>query len=435
MRVQLLVSLLIAGCIAGFAAAQEKLTRQIYVTSRDGAGGRGGKGIYVYDIGADRIGMTPDGKKLYVPSGWWNSDKHVKVVDAETGKTLKKIEVAPEGGLHNLIVSHDGRRVVVGSTHYDMLSVIDTKTDEVIQRVGPIIGVIQPLSINGAGTLAYVNTHLYRKGHGPGFEIGDLKTGKILHVVGRPELSDRRSRCHGIGLTPDEREVWVVDQGYKEDDKRKSQSRHIGRPRDMTQRIVPVAAVCIVVCSLVTATLSAGEGSDEKDFVPLFDGKSFEGWHIMNGGQFVVEDGVIKLNGGRGWLRSDKEYSDFVLRLQLRFMKPKQDGGVFLRASEEGSGWPTRRYEVQSENSPRMAKLFGAKYEQDVELTRKALNPDGQWNEYEITLAGPRIEVRLNGKLVTKSDDLGKLTRGYIGLQGEGGFHEYRKIRIKGNSQ
>jgi hypothetical protein len=97
-----------------------------------------------------------------------------------------------------------------------MLSVIDTETDEVVQRVGPIIGVIQPLSINGDGTLAYINTHLYREGHGPGFEIGDLKTGKILHVVGRPELSDRQSRCHGIGLTPDEREVWVVDQGHKE---------------------------------------------------------------------------------------------------------------------------------------------------------------------------------------------------------------------------
>lgn len=200
-------------------------------------------------------------------------------------------------------------------------------------------------------------------------------------------------------------------------------------------RIVLIAAVCLVACSLVTAGLSAGEGSDEEGFTPLFDGKSLDGWHVMNGGQFVVEDGVIKLNGGRGWLRSDKEYSDFVLRLELRFMKPKQDGGVFLRTSEEGKGWPSRRYEVQSENSPRMAKLFGAKYEQDVELTQKVLKPDGQWNEYEITLAGPRIEVRLNGELVTKSDGLGKLTHGYIGLQGEGGLHEYRNIRIRDNSQ
>jgi DNA-binding beta-propeller fold protein YncE len=248
---RILTSLVVAlWFLAGSPAlAQDKaVKRLLYVSSRDGAGGKGDKGIYIYDIdnghklvkfielpmmggtrgfcgcaatkkmwvahnndklmcidmktekvvwenvyakeegGCDRIGVTPDGKKLYVPSGFWSGDKHVKVVDGNTGKLIKKIEVSPKGGLHNLIVSADGKRVVSGSTQWDMLSVIDTATDEVIQKVGPIIGVIQPLTINGSQTLAYINTHLYRQGHGPGFEIGDLKTGKILHVVGRPEL-------------------------------------------------------------------------------------------------------------------------------------------------------------------------------------------------------------------------------------------------------
>lgn len=186
----------------------------------------------------------------------------------------------------------------------------------------------------------------------------------------------------------------------------------------------------LTAVALLFAAASA-HAADEEGFVSLFDGKTLEGWHVMNGASFVAEDGVIKLNGGRGWLRSDKEYADFILRLELRFMKPKQDGGVFLRASEEGGGWPNRRYEVQSENSPRMAKLFGAKYEQDVELTQRTLKPDGEWNEYEIKLVGPKLEVRLNGQLVTTSDSLTNLAAGYIGLQGEGGLHEYRNIRIK----
>lgn len=264
------------GSLTPSISADSPIKRLLYVTSRDGAGGKGEKGIYVYDIdnghklakfiamsqlggtrgacacaqtdklwiahsndkllcmdlktekvlwenqytkeegGCDRIGVTPDGQKLYVPSGFWSSDPHVKVVDGNTGKLLKKIEVSPKGGLHNLIVTPDGKRVVAGSTQYNMLSVIDTAKDEVVQKVGPIIGVIQPLTINGAQTLGYINSHLYREGHGPGFEIGDLKTGKILHVVGRPDLAERKTRCHGIGLTPDEKEVWVVDQGNKE---------------------------------------------------------------------------------------------------------------------------------------------------------------------------------------------------------------------------
>lgn len=290
------VLVLLLACSQG-ALAAEKVSRLLYVVARDGAGGTGEKGIYVYDIddqhqlarfiplpqlggvrgacacaatdkmwishnndkllcldlkthqvlwevqyakeegGADRIGVTPDGQKLYAPSGWWNNDPTVKVVDAEEGKLLKRIKVAPEGGLHNLIVSHDGRRVVVGSTRFNMLSVIDVKTDEVTQQVGPIIGVIQPLTINGAQTKAYINTHLYREGHGPGFEIGDLATGKILHIVGRPELSDRKSRCHGIGLTPDEKEVWVVDQGHQE---MHIFDNTVSPPR--FQQVVPMAA-------------------------------------------------------------------------------------------------------------------------------------------------------------------------------------------------
>lgn len=168
------------------------------------------------DGGCDRIGVTPDGKKLYIPSGFWSNNPNVKVVDGATGSLIKKIAVSPKGGLHNLIVSPDGKWAVAGSTQYNMLSVIDTSTDEVTLKVGPIIGVIQPFTVNGAGTLAYINTHLYRENHGPGFEIGDLKTGKILHIVGRPELKERKTRCHGIGLTPDEKEVWLVDQDNKE---------------------------------------------------------------------------------------------------------------------------------------------------------------------------------------------------------------------------
>lgn len=169
----------------------------------------------------------------------------------------------------------------------------------------------------------------------------------------------------------------------------------------------------------------------EMGFVSLFDGETLDGWHLMNGANFVVENGVLKHKGGLGWLRSEKQYSDFVLRLEFRFLDEKQDGGVFVRSITEGDNWPDRKYEVQIENTERMAKIFGVDHDLNVELAQQALKPTGEWNQYEIKLIGSTIEVHLNGELVSKSDDVSGLTRGYIGLQGENGAHEYRNFWIK----
>ncbi|MBC8876072.1 MAG: DUF1080 domain-containing protein [Planctomycetes bacterium] len=197
--------------------------------------------------------------------------------------------------------------------------------------------------------------------------------------------------------------------------------------RSVTHTMIAIAASCLFSAPYVSV---AGEKAEE-GFVSLFDGKTLDGWHLVHDAKFVAEDGVLKLNGGLGWLRSDKEYSDFVLRLEFRFMKPKQDGGVFLRSNTEGKPWPSRKYEVQVENTVRMAKIFGAEHELNVELTQKTLKPIGEWNEYDIKLVGSRLEVRLNGELVSRSNSTGNLTRGCLGLQAEHGFHEYRNFRIK----
>jgi len=181
----------------------------------------------------------------------------------------------------------------------------------------------------------------------------------------------------------------------------------------------------LILLLLVSGPLVADE------FEPLFDGKSLAGWQLMNGAKFLAADGVLKHNGGLGWLRSDKQYSNFILQLELRFLKAKQDGGVFVRSGIEGKNWPGQKYEVQIENTVRMAKIFGAKHNLDVDLTQQVLKPLNDWNTYEIKIVGPKAEVRLNGKLVSTSNDLGRLKKGYIGFQGENGAHEYRNIRIQ----
>jgi hypothetical protein len=197
------------------------------------------------------------------------------------------------------------------------------------------------------------------------------------------------------------------------------------------RRIAQTMVALAVSCLLGMPNVSLGADEAEEGFVSLFDGKTLDVWSLMNGAKFVVEDGVIKHNEGNGWLRSDKQYADFILRLEFRFLKPKQDGGVFLRAGMEGKDWPDQKYEVQIENTRRMAKIFNAKNDHNIDLTQKVLKPLGEWNEYEITVIGPRIEVRLNGELVSTTSSATMLKRGYLGFQGENGAHEYRNLRLK----
>ncbi len=154
----------------------------------------------------DRMSITPDGKILYVPSfekDTWN------VVDASDGKLITSIET--KSGLFFTVVSRDGSRMYMGGLKSPLVFVADTKTHEVVMKVGPFAGAIRPFTTNAAATRCYVCVNDLL-----GFEIGDLTTGKKLariEIAGFKTGPVKRHGCpsHGIGLTPDETEVWVVD--------------------------------------------------------------------------------------------------------------------------------------------------------------------------------------------------------------------------------
>ena len=159
-----------------------------------------------YDAGCDRMAISPDGKILYVPS---LEGPHWAVVDALTGEVITKI--VTKSGSHNTIYSRDGSRVYMAGLRSTYLSVADTKTHTVVQTVGPFSKAIRPFTVNGRGTLVFVNVNDLA-----GFEVGDLKTGKFLCRV---EIQDYKPGplkrhgcpCHGIALTPDEKELWLAD--------------------------------------------------------------------------------------------------------------------------------------------------------------------------------------------------------------------------------
>lgn len=163
-----------------------------------------------YAGGADRMALSPDGKTMYVPSF---EGPHWLVINALNGEVIKKLVL--NSGAHNTIYSLDGQHAYLAGLKSPLLRVTDTKTHEVTREIGPFGNVIRPFTINGAQSLVYVNVNDLL-----GFEIGDLKTGKVLQrveVTGVEKGPVKRHGCpaHGVGLTPDEREVWICD-GHNE---------------------------------------------------------------------------------------------------------------------------------------------------------------------------------------------------------------------------
>jgi hypothetical protein len=152
----------------------------------------------------ERPWTLPDGKTLLVGSSynsWWY------YLDAATGKNLGKLPVPESPVAHNLAVTADGQFAVLGSMSSPPkagVTVIDVPSRKVL-RYMTFSEMVRPLTINHDGSLVYVNVNDLI-----GFELGDTKSGKVL---GRFEIPGTAGKgySHGIGMTPDESEIWVAD--------------------------------------------------------------------------------------------------------------------------------------------------------------------------------------------------------------------------------
>jgi hypothetical protein len=159
-----------------------------------------------YDSGCDRMAIAPDGKWIYEPTF---EGKYWHVIDAANGDEVAKIE--PNSGAHNTVYALDGKHVYLAGLKSPLLTVADPATHSASGTVGPFAAPIRPFTVNGKSTLVYVCVNELL-----GFEIGDLTTGKKIcrvEVQGEEHGPTLRHGCpsHGVGLTPDERELWLCD--------------------------------------------------------------------------------------------------------------------------------------------------------------------------------------------------------------------------------
>lgn len=195
----------------------------------------------------------------------------------------------------------------------------------------------------------------------------------------------------------------------------------------------------------VLGLLATAQAQAPQPLVPLFAG-TLEGWTIEHttAGNFSVRDGVLRVEGPTGWLRSSERYDDFDLRVSFRFITDDADSGVFFRAdgsSTFGRGWPNRSYQLQLRNPigqsrfPPIGHLYrhgmppGDLMFDHADAARLSTGTE-PWQVLELSVVGDGVRATLNGEELMRATGV-ESGAGYIGLQGETGALEFREMAIR----
>ena len=223
----------------------------------------------------------------------------------------------------------------------------------------------------------------------------------------------------------------------------------------LTSPLQVLALSALLTAGAVSAQQPAAPTKPEAGFTALFDGKTLNGWQVVNprGEGYAVKDGVIYCaKGGGGKLLTDKEYGDFVLRFEFKMPPEGSNNGLGIRAPKEGdAAYEGIELQILDEKAALAGKWGKLRDEQyhgsvyDVFAAKKgAMKPAGEWNEQEVEAKGRHITVKLNGQVITdvnldtvkdpevlkKHPGLAR-TSGYIGFLGHNDYIEFRNIRIK----
>jgi hypothetical protein len=175
---------------------------------------------------------------------------------------------------------------------------------------------------------------------------------------------------------------------------------------------------------------------------PIFNGRNLEGWVMIEGGEWNVQDSILVGHHGRNWstnpektgswLSTKKPYSDFRLEVQFTINKGGNSGVMFRSAHEKNPSFTG--YEMQIHDSPGRPPSKGGpgSLYAVIAPTKNMIRQAGEWNTATIIARGPKIVVEMNGEKIIDTEQTRSM-RGYIGLQNHDDRSEvkFRNIRLE----
>ncbi len=196
----------------------------------------------------------------------------------------------------------------------------------------------------------------------------------------------------------------------------------------------------LAIFALTVVGLTAADPDKDAGFVPLFDGKSMDGW-VGDVAGYEAKAGVLtclKGKGKGGTIFTEKEYGNFVIRFEFK-LTPGSNNGLALRCPLEGKpaakGFESQILDNSSKRylNKRPYQYHGSLYKL-VAAKRGFLMPIGTWNKQEVILNANQMNITLNGEVILADKDLSRFkrpTKGHIGFLGHGSKVQFRKIELK----
>jgi hypothetical protein len=219
--------------------------------------------------------------------------------------------------------------------------------------------------------------------------------------------------------------------------------------------------------TLILLLLMIPIANAQNEFKSLFDGKSVTGWHTYGkstvGNEWKVENGTLhfdptaKENNQGGDLVTDKEYSNFHLKLDWK-VAPKANSGIIFYINEDPVQYKNTyetglEMQVLDNDGHPDGKIDKHRAGNLYDLIKGDIEPVkavGDWNTAEIISNQGKLTFILNGIVVVKTTlwdnqwrdlvagskftawkDFGTFKKGKIALQDHGDHVWFRNILIK----
>jgi YVTN family beta-propeller protein len=156
----------------------------------------------------NQLAVTPDGKLAYVPceDGYW------EVIDLKEAKILERIFTG--GRPHNTLCSKDGKYMYLAPMGSPKkVSIVEVATRKIVGEI-PFSSVVRPIALSDDEKRFYAEVDGL-----VGIEVADVPSRKMIHRIESdltPEQKKTASRSHGLGIRPDQKEVWACDVEHGE---------------------------------------------------------------------------------------------------------------------------------------------------------------------------------------------------------------------------